>query len=275
MLLLLASITLFLILWLVLYALQPLARGSLGRVAHLTTKFRYRDYLPVLALVSAGGFVTAYAGDSFVDLAELVRAKSPVLQALDVQWHDWAVSERYTGATTFFAAMSVIGGPVCLGVLTGLVAAWLVIQRRFRWAIYLAITAGGGALLLTELKRYFERARPVLAEQLRRAHGYSFPSGHAMGSTVVTGALTYLAIRVLKTWKQKSAAIAFAITFVLSVAASRVYLGVHWLSDIGAGVAAGSLWVMTTTLGYETFRRIRLIRALRARRGQLTTPGRP
>ncbi|HSP14109.1 MAG TPA: phosphatase PAP2 family protein [Thermoanaerobaculia bacterium] len=265
----LAFILLFLFLWGALIAMEPLVRGSLARTAHLTAKFRYRDYLPVLVLVIAGGFVAVYAGDSFVDLAELVHSKSPVLQVIDRQWHDWAVSERYTGATTFFAVMSVIGGPVCLGVLTGLVAAWLVIKRRFRWAIYVLVTAGGGALLLTELKLYFERARPVLAEQLRRAHGYSFPSGHAMGSTVVAGALTYLAMRVLPTWRQKAAAIAFAITFVISVAASRVYLGVHWLSDIAAGIAGGLLWVMTTTLGYETSRRIRLIRALRARRERL------
>ncbi len=267
MLLALAFLLLFLILWGALIAAEPLARHNLARVAHLTAKFRYRDYLPVFVLLAAGGAIAVWAGDGFVDLAELVHAKSPLLQTIDLQWHDWAVSERSTGATTFFAVMSVIGGPLFLGVVTGLFAAWMVIERRYRWAIYLIVTAGGGALLLTELKRYFERARPILAEQLRRAHGYSFPSGHAMGSTVVLGALTYLAMRVLPAWRQKAAAIAFAITFVIAVAASRVYLGVHWLSDIGAGIAGGLLWVMTTTIGYETFRRIRLIRALRARRG--------
>ena len=270
MLLFLAFVLLFLILWGLLIVLEPVARRSLARTAHLTAKFRYRDYVPVFALLAAGTAITLWAGDGFIDLAELVRAKSPVLQVIDLQWHDWAVSERYTGATTFFAVMSVLGGPVFLGIIAGIVSAWMVIRRRFRWAIYLVATAGGGALLLTQLKIYFSRARPLLAEQLRRAHGYSFPSGHAMGSTVVIGALTYLAIRVLPGWRKKAAAIAFAITFVLSVAASRVYLGVHWISDIGAGLAAGLLWVMTTTVGYETFRRIRLIRALRARRGQTT-----
>jgi membrane-associated phospholipid phosphatase len=267
-LLLLAFVILFFVLWGDFIAIEPAVRGSVARIAHLTAKFRYRDYLPVIVLVAIGGFLAMWAGDGFVDLAELVHAKSPVLQDIDARWHDWAVGERYTGATTFFAIMSVIGGPVCLGVVTGAIAAWIVLKRRYNWAIYLLITAGGGALLLMELKMYFERERPVLAEQLRRAHGYSFPSGHAMGSTVVMGALTYLAVRMLKTWRQKAAAIAFAITFVLAVAASRVYLGVHWISDIGAGIAAGLLWVMTTTVGYETFRRIRLIRALRARRGE-------
>jgi len=207
-----------------------------------------------------------FAGDQFIDLAELVHGKSPALQTIDARWHDWAVSERSPVQTTFFAAMSVIGGPVVLGLVTGLVIAYLAVRKRFRWAIYLTATAGGGSLLNIAMKDYFERARPALAEMLRRAHGYSFPSGHAMGSTVVLGGFTYLAIRLLKTWAQKSAAIAFAITFVVCVATSRIYLGVHWLSDIVAGISAGLLWVMTTTTAYETFRRIRMIRAIRAKR---------
>ncbi|HEY6830438.1 MAG TPA: phosphatase PAP2 family protein, partial [Gemmatimonadaceae bacterium] len=152
--------------------------------------------------------------------------------------------------------------------IAGLVIAFLVVKKRYRWAIYLAITAGGGALLNMVLKNYFERSRPALAQMLRHASGYSFPSGHAMGSTVVLGGFTYLAMRVLPAWRQKSAALAFAITFVLSVASSRIYLGVHWLSDIGAGIAAGLLWVMTTTTAYETFRRTRMVRAIRQRRSR-------
>ena len=269
-----AFIVLFLILWGILILAKPLVRGGLARTARFTTKFRSRDYLPVVVLLGIGAAVTAYAGDSFVDLAELVVAKNPSLQTLDQHWHDSAVSERTPGATTFFAAMSVIGGPVALVVLTGAVAGMLFIRRRSRWAVYLLVTAGGGELLNMELKRYFERARPALAEMLRRADGYSFPSGHAMGSTVMIGGLTYLALRALTTWRQKSAAIAFGTTFVVSVAASRVYLGAHWLSDIGAGVSAGLLWLATTTIGYETFRRIRLIRELRARdAGATAAPG--
>jgi len=150
----------------------------------------------------------------------------------------------------------------------------LLVRRRLARAAYLVATAGGGALLNVALKHYFQRARPALTEMLQRANGYSFPSGHAMGATVVFGALTYLAMDVLPTWRQKSAVIAFGTTFVLSVATSRVYLGTHWLSDIGAGVSAGLLWLATTTIGYETFRRIRTVRDLRARsRRDISPPG--
>src|SRR3989442_15479017 len=95
------------------------------------------------------------------------------------------------------------------------------------------------------------------------APGYSFPSGHAMGSTVVLGALSYLAVRTATQWRWKAAWLALTWTLIAAIALSRVYLGVHWISDVAAGVVAGMLWVGVTTLAYETLRRIRLLRAMR------------
>lgn len=263
---LLASIILFLLLWLLLNAGEPAVRGVLPRVANLTTRYRYGDYLPVILVFVLGGVLAAIVGDEFVDLSELVVSKSPALQTIDQKFHDWTIYVRTPGDTSFFSLMSVIGGPVVMGIVTAVVVIVLFFRKRRNWAVYVAITSGGGALLNLELKRYFERARPALAEALRRAAGYSFPSGHAMGSTVVMGALAYVAVRTFKTWSAKSASIAFAITFVAAVAASRVYLGVHWLSDIFAGISGGLLWLATTTVGYETFRRVRLIRSIREKR---------
>jgi undecaprenyl-diphosphatase len=260
-----AFVALFLILWGLLVLASPVARGGAARTAHLTAKLRSLDYLPVILVLAGGAAVTAGVGDAFIDLAEQVVEKSPSLQAIDQRWHEVAISERTPGDTTFFVAMSLVGGPLVLGVLTGTVAAALLLARRVPWALYVLATAAGGGALNGELKRHFARARPALAEMLRVAHGYSFPSGHTMESTVVMGALVYLSLRVLASWWQQAAAIAFAVAFVVAVAASRVYLGAHWLSDVGAGAAAGLLWLATTTIGYETFRRIRLVRAGRAR----------
>ena len=125
------------------------------------------------------------------------------------------------------------------------------------------VGGSGGGLIDSELKRFFARARPGVAEMLRHASGYSFPSGHAMGSTVLFASLSYLAIRTLPRWRWKSAAMALGATFIVFVSLSRVYLGVHWISDVGAGITAGLLWTTMTTVAYETSRRIRLIRARR------------
>ncbi len=235
--------------------------GIVQRVMHHASRFR--DYLPVAVIVLAGALMAVWAGDGFLDLAEKVHTKSAALQKIDVRWHDWAVKERNTGATSFFALMSMIGGPAGAAAIAVVVAIVLLIQRKYRWVIYLVFNTLGGGLVDLELKRYFARARPDVAEMLRQASGYSFPSGHAMVSTVLFATLSYLAIRSLPRWRWKSAALAFGTTMIVSVALSRVYLGVHWISDVSAGIIAGLLWVTMTTVAYETWRRIRLIRRMR------------
>jgi membrane-associated phospholipid phosphatase len=274
MILIAGFLALFFVLWGIVYALLPVGRRGTtlgaGFLASLSVRYervggltnRFKAYVPIAVIVVAGALLTAWAGDNFIDLAEMVHSKSPKLQKLDTTIHAWAISRRSLGATSFFALMSNIGGPVGLGVLVGAVVIALLILRKFRWVVYLIVTVGGGALLDAELKRYFARARPDLAEMLRQAHGYSFPSGHAMESTVVFGALSYLAFRTTERWGAKAAVLALGITLIIAVSLSRVYLGVHWISDVVAGISAGALWVVITTMAYETVRRVRLLRSL-------------
>jgi len=256
----------FLLLWLLFFAIGPGLEHVLARTAHWTAKFRYRDYLPVFILLAAGIVATAFAGDAFMDIAERVQAESPKLHEIDARTHEWARYTRTTGSTAFFTTLTLIGTPVGIGILVAIISALLALKKHWRWAAYLVLTTSLGGLLNLLLKSFFERARPELAEALRDAHGYSFPSGHAMGSTICFSALAYLALRILPRWRYRSAAIAFACSMILAISASRIYLGVHWISDIAAGIAAGLIWVVTATVAYETVRRIRMVRALRAKR---------
>jgi undecaprenyl-diphosphatase len=270
----LAFAIVFLVLWAVLYAAMPAVRSIGNGLARLIARSshindlvaKHKEWLPVALIVVAGALLTAWAGDGFLDLAERVRADTPKLRQIDTGVHDWAVSHRAPADTLFFVVMSTIGGPSGVAVIVAVAAIVLAFLRRWRWIVYLLVTTLGGALLDTELKHYFARARPAVAEALRRAHGYSFPSGHAMGSAVAFGALAYLAYRAAKSWSGAAAALAFGATVVLSVALSRIYLGVHWISDVAAGVTAGLVWLTTTTAAYETVRRIRHLRRLRATR---------
>lgn len=251
----------FLVLWLVFSVAGPALQLLLARLAHRAAAFRYRDYLPV-ALVLAGGLaLSVLAGRAFTELAEAVHQESPRLAAFDATVHDWAVLARSDGSTRLFVALTILGTPVAVGVLVTIVALFLVLRRRWRWAAYLVLTNGIGGLINLLLKAFFARSRPDLAEALRQAHGYSFPSGHAMGSTVFFGTLAYLAIRVTPGWRSHAAVVALACTMALAISASRIYLGVHWVSDVAAGMSAGFLWLLTSTVAYETFRRIRRVRA--------------
>ncbi|HEX7190387.1 MAG TPA: phosphatase PAP2 family protein [Thermoanaerobaculia bacterium] len=241
----------------------PVDRFARVVANRIVSKWRFHDYLPVIVTVIAGGLLAAWAGDQFADIAEMVHAKSPALQRIDSRVHDWAVAKRFASATSFFDVMSMVGGPVGVTVIGVAALVFLLTRKHLHRAAYLGFTALGGGALDWELKRYFARARPDVAQMLLRASGYSFPSGHAMGSTVVFGALAYIAFRSFKRWRWKAASIALATTLVIGVALSRVYLGVHWISDVGAGITGGLLWITMTTVAYETFRRIYLIRSLR------------
>ena len=266
-----AFIALFLLLWLFFMAVGPHLERLLFHAAHRTAAFRYRDYLPVVVVLIVGILAAGLAGEAFLDLIELAIAGSAEVDNTDSKAHQWASTTRTAGATSFFIAMTIIGTPVGLGILVLLATILLAVKRRWRWVSYLLFTTVIGGLLNRALKLLFARERPELAEALRHASGYSFPSGHAMGATIVFGALAYLAFRGLRGWRQRGAALALATSMIVAISLSRVYLGVHWISDIAAGVAAGIIWLATTTVAYETSRRIRMVRSLRAARRTNTT----
>jgi undecaprenyl-diphosphatase len=263
-------------LWLAIHYLVPAAHALLvgiWRASHaaasrsprfvtlrerLDRRFgRYRTFFPVVFIVAGGAVVAFIAADVFVDIVEGINEQGAVAGAID-SWF-WTVSRLYRsrGATWFFTFFTLLGTPVALGAIVVVVGVALLLRDRSRWAMYLGLTVVFGGLLNRILKEYFERQRPDLAEAIRSATGYSFPSGHAMGSTLVFGALTYIALRQFQTWRERSASLALAISTVLAISLSRIYLGVHWVTDVVAGIAAGVVWVIFATVAYEASRRIR------------------
>src|SRR5690606_20385315 len=106
-------------------------------------------------------------------------------------------------------------------------------RRRFRESIFAAAALGGSALLNIATKQFFARARPALWESIAPETSYSFPSGHAMGSMTLAVVLVLLAWPTRWRW----AALAAMAFFVAMVGLSRMYLGVHYPSDILAGWA--------------------------------------
>ena len=260
----------FAVLWAVMSAVLPRALRGLRRFSKrladpVMTRFNVpwhsaKPYAPVLLVFVAGTMLLFWAADGFLDLVEVLQANSPVLLAIDQRFYDFFKERRSDELTAFFIFFTLVGTPVVLGILSGVACVMFLFTRRYRWAAYLAVTSIVGGLMNVGLKHYFDRPRPDLALALRSAHGSSFPSGHAMGSIIVFGALAYLAFRTVRRWRNAAAILAAAITIVVAIALSRVYLGVHWISDIAAGLTIGAVWVVFTTTTYEVFRRIRLLR---------------
>jgi undecaprenyl-diphosphatase len=120
---------------------------------------------------------------------------------------------------------------------------FFIIQRKFVFIIPLLITLAGTGLTILIGKIYFHRERPnVLA--FYNEPSYSFPSGHATVSVAFYGLLFYFIIRNVKNIKHKFQLIAVSLLFILLLGFSRLYLCVHYLSDVAAGYSLGLLWLL-------------------------------
>ncbi len=135
---------------------------------------------------------------------------------------------------------------------------FLALFRQRLRIIELLVVCAGAALLPRILKLYFARPRPDLADRLVQVSEYSFPSGHALGSSAMYLAFGLLAAEILRSKIQKTFCIGFAtFTFIL-IGLSRIYLGVHYTTDVLAGFCLGSTWTLSTALVFDFYRQHRV-----------------
>jgi undecaprenyl-diphosphatase len=144
--------------------------------------------------------------------------------------------------------VTALGGFTVLTVITVLAAGYLLAARRPRTALFLAGSAALGALLNTGLKALYARSRPDLVAHLVGTHSASFPSGHAMNSATVFLILAVIIARTQSSRAVRIYLVAAAIVLTLTVGFSRVYLGVHWPTDVAAGWAVGGTWAVLCAL---------------------------
>ncbi len=271
---LLFPIVLFLVIWALLYKpLSTVAGGakSLAKVAATRVmlsrvgKWAFREsvwgglrpYAPMILVVAIGGLAAFGAGFGFVELALRFRLTTSAVYRLDQLAESWFQHRRQPGWTVLFNTFAAIGGTSGMWVLAGTVTAILLFRKERASAVYVVVTILGGALLNLALKGLFARARPDLTMAIAPGRWYSFPSGHAMGSFISCGAVSYILMRQKWAWKMKSSALAAAITIVILVGLSRVYLGVHWASDIAGGWTAATVWLASTAIAFEMLLRLR------------------
>jgi membrane-associated phospholipid phosphatase len=150
-------------------------------------------------------------------------------------------------------AISFVGGPPVLLAIALAFAVFLGVQRRRVEGLFVLVAVGGAYPVGTLAKHAFHRTRPDLYPSLAHAPGYSFPSGHANGSMAFAFALSFLAWQT----RRRRLVVALAALFVVLVGASRVYLGVHYPTDVLGGWAAGATWV--ALIGFAAERRAREI----------------
>ncbi|WP_168058315.1 phosphatase PAP2 family protein [Candidatus Manganitrophus noduliformans] len=201
-----------------------------------------------LALILAALFL-------FADLAEEIWSGDEIAffdQALAraLREHATPTALRVFSAITWLGNVSVLAA---LGIAVGLLL--VVLRRKFLLAGWMTALMGGG-LLNVALKALFRRARPVLPSPFVTESGWSFPSGHAMGALIAYGMLAYVLV-ILFNGRGRRWIVLTAALLVLLIGASRMYLGVHYFSDVIAGYVAGMAWLATCIAGAEIARRHR------------------
>lgn len=165
--------------------------------------------------------------------------------------HGWA--QRSPGPVDALRTLTVLGSPVWLFAVSAIAAITLWRCDRTRSAVFLVATAVGGGLLNTAVKVAVNRPRPSLVDPVATADGRSFPSGHAMSSTVVYGALLIVLVPLLaRRWRQ--VAVVTAAVIVVAIGFSRLALGVHYVSDVLGGHVLGSAWLLVSVAAFRLWR---------------------
>ena len=205
------------------------------------------EYL-VLHLVV--GFVISAGALVFMGIAGAVAGKEVVVDV------DLALAEALWRSATpegvqALRAFTNLGGGVFIAAAGIVVAAVLLVRRRYVLASGWSIALIGGGLLNQGLKAMYARPRPTLEEPWYYATGWSFPSGHAMGTFVLVGMASYLGWRLARTVPRRLAIVSIASAWAVAMGFSRMYLGAHYLSDVVAGFVAGGMWVAACISGLE------------------------
>lgn len=154
-------------------------------------------------------------------------------------------SESFISTTIFFGATQIgeVWAMVCLSLLTVVL---LTFYKHKIEALFFALTMIISGVANPILKNIFDRERPTIL-RLIDISGFSFPSGHAMGSTAFFGSLIYVSHRILK-GKSKAFVMSLSAILILLISTSRVYLGVHYPTDIIAGIVGGLFCIVLTQL---------------------------
>src|SRR5690606_16437669 len=215
--------------------------------------------VPVLlvAVVACSAYIFLAIADE-VSENEIARIDSALL----LMFRDPTDSARPLGPgwlVETITEITALGGYPVLVVLVASVLGFLLVVGRYGPALVVFLSIASGTALSQVLKAFYDRPRPDIVDHLVQTHTASFPSGHATMSALVYLTLASLIVRLVDDVAVRIYVILMAVLLTFMVGMSRIYLGVHWPSDVIAGWALGTAWACLSWLA------VTALRALRAR----------
>jgi membrane-associated phospholipid phosphatase len=210
------------------------------------------------AFVTLGVIIGAASAAVFIGVAAVVAGG--VTQGADEAALQWFATHRSPALDKLMLEATTLGDGVVIFMLVATTSVFLWLTQH-RWSVFILVVGViGGKVLNTVLKLGYDRARPSIVEAIDTVSSPSFPSGHAMGAMIAYGSVAYLVSRLEPTPRLRAATWVIAGSLILLIGTSRIYLGVHYPSDVLAGFLAGLAWLAlvassVTALGYFAPRR--------------------
>ena len=189
----------------------------------------------------------------FVALGYMVKFYPEALTGFDSNIQTWVRGGLPAGLTCFFKTITMLGNTPVQAIIAIVAVIWLYLRQYKAEAIFVGASGLLASILIVSLKYIYQRQRPSITH-LVHASGYSFPSGHSLGTFMILGAIAIVLAQRLE--KKESKIVVYAITglLIFLVGLSRIYVGVHYLTDVLAGftLAFGLINAI-----YPTYDRIR------------------
>ena len=188
----------------------------------------------------------------FIVLAFMVAFNRATLDQIDFNLGGIFHNMRTSSRSEIVLGITTVGDAWSQASIVLIITSLLLALKKFKAALWYSLTMIIGALLLNgAAKGFFGRARPDNIEALVQEPTFSFPSGHAMGSMILFGGLAFLICRMVRREKTfKGLVIFFCLVTALAVGLSRIYLGVHYPSDVLAGFSLGAAWLFLSISAY-------------------------
>lgn len=212
----------------------------------MNLRLNRQDLIAALPLAIAAVLILVSAW-VFLDLIEDVATQDPLVMA-DLATYHFLQDHRTPLPDTLMIALTELGDSVVAGCVAGAVGLWLLWKKAWRSALCWLFAVSIGSMLNTVIKVALHRARP--AELYAPGwSAWSFPSGHSTVNAILYGFLAVMLVRNLRgAWRIWT--IAGLACLVFAIAFSRLYLGAHWLSDVGGGLAFGTFWLTCLSVFY-------------------------
>lgn len=223
-------------------------------ILHFFQPHRLDSRVLVAFLVAAAGLFGLVKLASEVAEGDIFALDKTILRALRTA-QDPAVPIGPDWLKVAMIDFTALGGTPILTLITVLAVGFLVAVRKFKSAAFVAISIACGAILSAVIKSCFVRPRPEIVQHLVEVSSPSFPSGHSMNLAIVYLTLAVLLARTQERRRVQIYLTATALVLTLLIGCTRVFLGVHWPSDVLAGWAVGAAWAALSSMAAKGLQR--------------------